>query len=59
MLENPTSKIGALIIHLPKHHIEIAREGIEWGNTKMLSRRQKLKDRGTVQIFRLVEKCTL
>ena len=52
--------LGAVCIHSPKYHCEIAGEGIEysWGNSKAKYRRIKVKDKKTAEQFRhQVGKC--
>ena len=52
--------VGAVCIHSPKYHCEIAGEGIEysWGNSKAKYRRIKVKDKKTAEQFRnQVGKC--
>ena len=46
--------LGAICVHSPKYHCEIAGEGIEysWGNSKAKYRKIKVCDKKTVKQFR-------
>ena len=61
LLQLNVKKFGAVCIHTPKYHCEVAGEGIEysWGNSKAKYRKIRAKDKTTAQQFRVQVNCCL